>query len=248
MSKILVLDIETCPHQSFTWGLWNQNISLSQLIEASTVLCWAAKWVGHKQVHFASILDDSPKNMIKKIHKLIDEADAIVTYNGKKFDLPTLQREFLLHRLTPPSPYKDIDLIQTVRSKFNFASNKLDHIAQELGIGMKVSHEGMPLWIECMAKNPKAWKIMKKYNIQDVKLTEDVYTRLQGWIVSQFNFNTHSSDHVCPACGSNHVQKQGIRITGANKYQRYQCQSCGKWSQSNKAIKELKKDEILKAI
>lgn len=248
MSKILVLDIETCPHQSFTWGLWNQNISLSQLIEASTVLCWAAKWVGHKQVHFASILDDSPRTMIKKIHKLIDEADAIVTYNGKKFDLPTLQREFLLHRLAPPSPYKDIDLIQTVRSKFNFASNKLDHIAQELGIGMKVSHEGMPLWIECMAKNPKAWKVMKKYNIQDVKLTEDVYKRLQGWIVTQFNFNAHSHDHVCPACDSTNLQRRGFSVVGANKYQRFHCQNCGKWSKSNKAEKEHKKDVLLKAV
>jgi DNA polymerase elongation subunit (family B)/predicted RNA-binding Zn-ribbon protein involved in translation (DUF1610 family) len=248
MKKILVLDIETCPHRSFTWGLWNQNISLSQLIEASSVLCWAAKWVGHRQVYFASIMDSTPKEMIKQIHDLIDQAEAIITYNGKKFDMPTLMREFLLHKLPPPSPYQDIDLIQTVRRKFNFASNKLDHIAQELGIGNKVSHEGMPLWIECMAKNPKAWKIMKKYNIHDVKLTEEVYYKLQGWIVTQFNFNTHSSDHVCPACGSSHVQKQGIRITGANKYQRYQCQSCGKWSQSNKAIKELKKDEILKAI
>jgi DNA polymerase elongation subunit (family B) len=104
MSKILVIDIETCPHQSFTWGLWNQNISLNQLIEVSTILCWAAKWVGHKQIYFSSIMEDSHKNMIKKAHALIDEADAVITYNGKKFDMPTLNREFLLQKLLPPSP------------------------------------------------------------------------------------------------------------------------------------------------
>ena len=100
--------------------------------------------------------------MIKEIHKLINEADAIITYNGKRFDMPTLNKEFLIHKLPPPSPYKDIDLINTARGKFKFASNKLDYIAQVLGIGMKTSHQGMPLWIECMAKNPKAWKLMKK--------------------------------------------------------------------------------------
>ena len=248
MSRVLVLDIETCPHTSFTWGLWNQNVSLSQLIEASRVLCWAAKWVGHKQVHFASIMESSPKEMIKDIHALVDEADAIITYNGKKFDMPTLNREFLLHGLPPPRPYKDIDLIQTCRSKFRFASNKLDYIAQELGVGMKVSHEGMPLWIECMGRNPKAWKIMKKYNIHDVKLTEEVYHKLKGWLVTQFNFNAHSHDHVCPTCNSTNLQRRGYSVVGANKYQRFQCQDCGKWSKSNKAEKDLKKDVILKAI
>ena len=248
MSKILVLDIETSPHTGFHWGLWQQNISINQLIESSSVLCWAAKWVGEKTIHFASIMESTPKEMIKKIHALVDEADAIITYNGKRFDMPTLNREFLLHKLQPPSPYKDIDLLQTARSKFKFASNKLDYVAQELGIGQKTSHQGMPLWIECMNKNPKAWKLMKKYNCNDVTLTEDVYMKLRGWIVTPFNHNFHSHKEVCPACGGSHLQRRGYSVVGANSYQRYQCQSCGKWSKSNKSIKELKKDTLVKAI
>lgn len=249
MSKILVIDIETCPHHSLTWGLWNQNISLNQLIESSSVLCWAGKWVGDKSIHFASIMDGSYSQMIKKVHKLIDEADAIITYNGKKFDLPTLNKEFLLQKLPPPSPYKDIDLLQTVRNKFKFASNKLDYIAQELGVGMKVSHEGMPLWIECMSKNPKAWKLMKKYNIQDVKLTEEVYFKLQGWLVTSFNHNMFKQHEgrVCPACGGTHLQKRGYSVASLRKYQRFQCMDCGKWSQSNESIKELKIQNFIKS-
>ena len=147
------------------------------------------------------------------MHKLVDEADAIITYNGKRFDMPTLNKEFLIHKLPPPSPYKDIDLINTARGKFKFASNKLDYIAQVLGIGMKTSHQGMPLWIECMAKNPKAWKLMKKYNINDVKLTEEVYDRLQGWINIHPNHNILSEVIVCPNCGGNHLQEKGNIIS-----------------------------------
>ena len=47
--KILILDIETSPHTGFHWGLFQQNISIGQLIESSTVLCWAAKWLGEKK-------------------------------------------------------------------------------------------------------------------------------------------------------------------------------------------------------
>ena len=62
--KILVLDIETSPHTGFHWGLFQQNISLSQLIESSTVLCWAAKWLDEKKTFFSSIYDTTPSKMI----------------------------------------------------------------------------------------------------------------------------------------------------------------------------------------
>jgi len=237
--KILILDIETSPHQGFHWGLFQQNISIGQLIESSTVLCWAAKWLGEKKVHFSSVFDTTPIKMIKEIHKLIDEADAIITYNGKRFDMPTLNKEFLIHKLPPPSPYKDIDLITTARGKFKFASNKLDYITQLLGIGKKTSHEGFPLWIECMSKNPKAWKLMKKYNINDVKLTEEVYNRLQGWIKIHPNHNLETKDMCCPNCGSFHLQKRGVQISLTNKYQRLCCQKCGKWSKKRKPIEKV---------
>ena len=235
--KILILDIETSPHTGFHWGLFQQNISIGQLIESSTVLCWAAKWLGEKKVHFSSVYETTPIKMIKEIHKLIDEADAIITYNGKRFDMPTLNKEFLIHKLPPPSPYKDIDLINTARGKFKFASNKLDYIAQVLGVGQKTSHQGMPLWIECMAMNPKAWKLMKKYNCNDVILTEQVYEKLKGWIQIHPNHNVYSDGIVCMNCGSKKLHKRGTSRTLAKTYVRVQCQSCGKWGKVNETKK-----------
>ena len=243
--KILVLDIETSPHTGFHWGLFQQNISLNQLIESSTVLCWAAKWLDKKKTFFSSVYDTTPIKMIKEIHELINQADAVITYNGKRFDMPTLNKEFLIHKLPPPSPYKDIDLLTTTRNKFKFASNKLDYIAQVLGIGMKTSHEGMPLWIECMAKNPKAWKLMKKYNINDVKLTEEVYEKLKGWINVHPNHNLETKEMCCPNCRSYNLQKRGVQISLTNKYQRFHCQDCGKWSKGKKPIEKIQSDSAI---
>lgn len=183
--------------------------------------------------------------MIKEIYNLIDEADAIITYNGKRFDMPTLNKEFLLQKLPPPSPYKDIDLLTTARGKFKFASNKLDYIAQLLGIGQKTSHEGMPLWIECMSKNPKAWRLMKKYNIQDVKLTEEVYYKLQGWINIHPNHNIEKEDLVCPNCGSTHLHRKGYQKSLTNTYQRLHCQNCGKWSRTKISLKKNKSESAI---
>ena len=98
--KILHLDIETAPNVVYTWGLYNQNISINQIVEPGYTLCWAAKWDDDSQVLFDSVYQSSPKKMLTNMHKLLEKADAVVHYNGKKFDIPTLNREFLLYNLS----------------------------------------------------------------------------------------------------------------------------------------------------
>jgi len=235
--KILLLDIESSPNTAHVWGLWQQNVSINQLMESSYVLCYAAKWYGDKQVMFDSVHKSKPKKMLKGIHDLLNDADAVVHYNGTKFDIPTLNKEFLLHSFNPPSPYKQIDLLRVVRSNFRFPSNKLDYVAQRLNLGKKHEHEGHELWVKCMNGDKDAWKRMEKYNIQDVVLLENLYGNLLPWIKSHPNHNLFRDGHVCPNCSSSSLQRRGTAISATGTYQRYQCRSCGTWSQSTKSIK-----------
>lgn len=234
--KILLLDIETAPNLVHVWGLWNQNVGTPQIIDSGYVLCWAAKWLGEEKVFFSSIYHDGPKQMLKNIHKMLDEADAVVHYNGTKFDIPTLNKEFLLYNLKPPAPYKQIDLLKTARSQFKFPSNKLDYIAQALELGKKIKHIGHELWIQCMANNEDAWKIMEEYNKQDVVLLEKVYYKLLPWIKGHTNYNLYDSTLVCPTCSSKHYQKRGYAVNITTKYQRYQCSDCGSWFRDTKNV------------
>lgn len=235
--KILLLDIESSPNTAHVWGLWQQNVSINQLMESSYVLCYAAKWYGDKKVMFDSVHKSKPKKMLKGIHDLLNDADAVVHYNGTKFDIPTLNKEFLLHSFNPPSPYKQIDLLRVVRSNFRFPSNKLDYVAQRLNLGKKHEHEGHELWVKCMNGDKDAWKRMEKYNIQDVVLLENLYGNLLPWIKSHPNHNLFRDGHVCPNCSSSSLQRRGTAISATGTYQRYQCRSCGTWSQSTKSIK-----------
>ena len=125
MLKILLLDIETAPNVVYTWGLYNQNIAINQIDRPGYTLCWSAKWLGDDTVHFSSIRKGKDA-MLNRIHRMLGEADVVVTYNGKKFDIPTLNKEFILNGLPPPAPYKHVDLYQVVKSTFRFVSNKLD--------------------------------------------------------------------------------------------------------------------------
>jgi DNA polymerase elongation subunit (family B) len=238
--KILLLDIESSPNTAHVWGLWQQNVSINQLMESSYVLCYAAKWLGEKEVKFDSVHQSRPKTMLKGIHGLLNDADAVVHYNGTKFDIPTLNKEFLLHSFNPPSPYKQIDLLRVVRSNFRFPSNKLDYVAQRLNLGKKHEHEGHELWVKCMNGDKDAWKRMEKYNIQDVVLLESLYGALLPWIKNAPNHNMYSDIQGCPTCGSSHLQRRGTAISLTGTYQRYQCRSCGTWSQGTEAIEKRK--------
>lgn len=183
--KILMLDIETTPMQVYAWGLWDQNISIDQIIKPTEMLCFGARWLGEKKVIFKSVHHDGKKAMLEELHRLMDEADILVGWNSAAFDHKHINREFLENGLMPPSPVKDLDLMSVTKANFQFPSNKLDYVAQALGVGAKVKHSGFSLWIKCMADDPKAWVEMKKYQIQDVNLLIDLYYVLLPWFVGK---------------------------------------------------------------
>ena len=226
--KILVFDIETKPNLVYAWGLWDQNISIGQIVEPSAPICFSAKFVGEKEIFFYSDWEDGHSEMVKALHGLLMEADAVVTYNGDKFDIPKMRGEFLLEGLSPLPPLTSIDILKTVR-KFGFVSNKLEFIGTFLEIGRKIKNEGFGLWVKVMNGDAAAQKRMKRYCIGDSVLTEKVYTKLKGHIPNHPHLGEVVSE-ACGSCGSHRVQKRGVRRTKSFTIQRLQCQDCGSWS------------------
>lgn len=232
----LFLDIETAPNVAHVWGLWDQNVSINQLMESSYTMCWAAKWANSEEILYDSVYHHSARRMVKGLHQLIDKADMVVHYHGSAFDMPTANKEFLLHGLPPPSPVKQLDLLKVVKEKFRFPSNKLDYVAQRLGLGKKFQHEGHSLWVKCMNHDPAAWKLMEEYNKHDVVLLESLYYKLRPWIKGNLNEALFQGHPRCPSCGGTHYQKRGYSYTTSNQYQRYQCCDCHSWFKGTKSL------------
>lgn len=242
--KILYLDIETTPHEGSFWNLFPKYIPLNMLKRPTEMLCWAAKWEGDREVHYRKHTD---ADCIRRIHELLDEADAVVHYNGKNFDIKHLNREFAKAGLLPPSPYAQVDLLSTVRSTFKLASNKLDYVCRYFGLGNKVAHTGIELWFDCMEGDERAWRLMERYNKRDVLLLPKLYDFLRPWIKSHPTSGLAgpaTNKPVCSTCSSTAVQSRGEYRTKAAVYQRYQCTNCGTWLRSRKA-KSSTADSIL---
>lgn len=236
--KILVVDIETQPALAEIWGMWNENIPLARLRRPTSMLCFAAKWHDADESMFFSDWQHGHRRMVKNIHRLLDEADVVVHYNGQRFDVPHINREIAKHGLRPPSPFKQIDLYRVVKSTFKLDSNKLDHAASYFGLGNKVDTGGYDLWRGVMDKDPVARSQMEVYNRADVLLTERLYLFLRPWIYSHPSAALLRDSTVthCNKCDSTRLHRRGTSASRSRLYQRYQCQDCGGWMKGTRAI------------
>ncbi|GAA5075595.1 ribonuclease H-like domain-containing protein [Lysobacter panacisoli] len=236
--RLLTIDVETRPIESRHWGLWAQNIGINQIRDPGGLLCFAAKFHDERSVRFHSLWEDGEKAMARSLFRLFDEADAVAGWNSDKFDIRWIQAQFLKHGLSRPSPFAKVDLMKSVKKQVYLPSYKLDFVARWLGIGAKVRTGGFDLWNDVLDQCPKAYAKMRRYNINDTKLTEAVFDRLnaKGWVLGLPNASVEGG--LCcvnPMCQSENLIRRGYGTSKTRKYQRWQCKDCGTFMSSTKS-------------
>lgn len=254
--RIVTLDIETAPLSSYHWGLWDQNIGLEMVQEDWTILSVSWKELGKPKVHFLStggrgskrVRDDLP--LLRQLWAVLDEADIVVTQNGKAFDLKKINARLIVHGFKPYSPIKVVDTKIVASKHFAFTSNKLAFLSDKLTQTKKSEHKEFPgfeLWAECLKDNRRAWAEMEKYNKIDVQSTEELYLKLRPWIEGHPNIAAYAEADIpqCPKCGSGEIQMRGKAFTQSGEYHRFACKSCGGWSRSRYTLNTTSKRRAL---
>jgi len=250
MPKILIFDIETSPNIAHVWQFWKANIGVNQVLEDGDIISFAAKWLGTDEVHYYENRTRNDKRLVKKLIKLLDEADIVVAHNGRRFDMGWIRARAAIHGLTPPSPVKIIDTLIESKKSFFFPSYSLDYLTKVFGCKRKLTKREFPgheLWMQCVFyNNPDAWAEMQAYNIQDVLALEELYLKLKSWIKHP-NVGLYSDDEeaACPSCGGKHLQKRGFAYTDVSKFQRYCCVDCGNWSRGKTNLLTKEKREAM---
>jgi uncharacterized protein YprB with RNaseH-like and TPR domain len=93
--KILFLDLETSPNLAHVWGLWQQNVAITQLEKSTEVICFGARWLGSEKVIFKSVHHHGKQKMLDELHKIMDQADVLIGWNSQAFDSKHIKREFI---------------------------------------------------------------------------------------------------------------------------------------------------------
>jgi hypothetical protein len=244
-AKILVYDLETMAERGWYFPP-RYETNILHVDHFTHLLSFAYKWLGERSVHVLALDDFKGYNkdkhndyeLTKALHALLNDCDMSIGHNATQFDDKIALARIIYHKLPPISPRKVMDTKKMAKVA-RFSSNKLDDLGAELGEGRKVKHGDFEeLWIGCDEGNPKAWKVMKKYNKYDVVLDERLYLRLRPYI------HNHPSlaliDGImdgCPKCKSTNMTKKGFKYTTVGKKQQYQCQDCGGWATGRKIIK-----------
>jgi DNA polymerase elongation subunit (family B)/predicted RNA-binding Zn-ribbon protein involved in translation (DUF1610 family) len=253
MARILILDIETSPNIAYVWRFFKENVGAKQVLENGSILSFAAKWLDGDTIYYEDVSYNSELHMMKKLFKLLDEADIVVAHNGDKFDLPHIQGRGLVLGLKPPSPYKTVDTVKVARYEFNFPSNSLEYLSKVLELKTKKGgHKKFPgfeLWLGVLANNPEAWAEMKEYNIIDIVVLEELYLKMRPWMRRHPNVGVYedNANVVCPKCGSVHLNYRGYAHTSVGRFHRFQCVECGGWGRHRLSVypNELKKNLVV---
>lgn len=247
--RILVLDIETSPIISYTWGLFDQNVAINQIVEDWNILSFAAKFVGEDKIYYGDLRNErdvrKDRKLLIEISKLINSADVVLGQNVQDFDLKKINARLLINGLKPVKSVKKIDTMKIAKKYFAMTSNRLEYLSKKLCSKYKKDDHkkfsGFELWKACLAGNREAWKEMEKYNKIDVLSTEELWTKLRPFDTG-FNPNLYTDDltFVC-SCGSTDMAKNGHSYTSLGKYQRFTCKSCG--AEVRGSVNQLDKDK-----
>lgn len=227
MAKILLIDLET--------------FGFDFSADKGFILCGSYKWIGENKVHTITHKDreafrekpNDDKEICRRLAEVIEEADLVVTWNGKSFDMRFLQTRMLKHRLgyLPPVPHEDALLTARARLKMR---RSLDNVQKFFGLGHKKTDLNIETWMSAGAGNWKALQYVIHHCEQDVLVLEEAYN-----LISPMS-RVHPSVAIingepegCPFCGKKHLNSRG-KIQALRHYRnRFHCRACGRWSTSD---------------
>lgn len=215
----LFFDLETSPNVGLFWRAgYDLNIDSANITTERAVICAAWKWEGEDKVYSLRWnRSQCDKKMLLELMEVVNSADEIVAHNGDKFDMRWLRTRLLFHGVSSFPVHKTIDTLQWARRKFYFNSNKLDYIAQYLGLGAKIKTE-FGLWKRVVLnKDAKALADMVKYCEWDVVLLEKVYDKLAGFNAPKTHAGVLGGGEKwsCPHCGNMKVQRVLAKVSAA---------------------------------
>jgi hypothetical protein len=233
--KILYFDLELSPMWVKTYSLRTDYISPKNIKRDWYLYSYAGIFEGEEtKPHYLDnrlskdITDD--KYLVEGLHNLLSKADILVGHNIDKFDIKKFNARAVKHGLPPLSPKKTYDTLKIARRYFAFSSNSLDYIANFLELKERKSgHAKFPgdcLWEGLEAGNLEAWDECQLYNLQDCRVTQELFKMLSKYDTT-IHIQSHTSIRSC-ICGSTEFVKDGFHYMKSGKFQSYRCKSCGK--------------------
>ena len=175
--KILIVDSETTSldpdfgdmlcfqHQWF--GVDKINTAHSRLVTS-----FPDYVAGAFKTKFGAIqFEKADRELVQYSVDMLNQADVIVTHNGKEFDAKFVQTRAAILGIERPYIKNDlvhVDTLEWSREHFKLKSHSLDNLARLFKLDVVKGKCGVPIWRRAMAHDPWALKMIAEYGERDV--------------------------------------------------------------------------------
>lgn len=241
-AKVLFLDLEVSASVVAAFSMFKHFSTPDHIIQFPYVLSFAANWLHEPEdkifaVHladFEGFEEDykSDKELIMRLWQFMEEADIIVIQN-ESFDRGWFSQRCAYWDLPEPSPYRVCCTLKGLKKAMSLPSNSLGYSTKYFNLGHnKLKHDGIALWIRCMAGEVEALNLMKEYNIGDIPTLRQLYFKIRPWIPNHPNVALYYGDKDgkkrCSVCGSTHLTElESKAYTNLSVFTAYRCNDCG---------------------
>jgi len=234
--KIFVTDIETSTILTEVFDSGKQYVGKQNILESWYMICWAGMWLDSGEVFGDTVTSKEAQNrddsrISESLYKYVDEADILITYNGKGFDVPRMYRRFKENGLNKPSYFNHIDLYPTIRNQFDYESNAMDFVASRLELVRKIQNSGWTFWQAASRGDEQTLEEMFTYCKGDIPPLQELYYEFRTWIPNHpaiFMYDLDTDEPQCRYCGSTEITTISDRLipVGLNLYKQYRCNEC----------------------
>ncbi len=239
LNRILILDVErldgiTVQHWWDRGDLKNRYVHYESVVRQprTTVVC--AKWYDEPDVARLAEWDKGGrKQFLKKVHRLMSQADIIVGHNVDNADIPWLKGDMHIEGGLPPlPPFKTVDTLKVLRREFKSGApfKGLDAFCQIVGIDAKTDeYDRMAMERAVTEKSVEDRERLVEYCAGDVIATQGLYDYLRPHIPNHPVLFIDGQDKytLCNRCGSETEMIPRRYVANLMSYSMRRCLSCG---------------------
>jgi hypothetical protein len=205
--KRLFYDIETSFCKGHFWRPgYNQRIGPEQITDYAKIISIHWKYEGDSTVKNLDwgLKKQCDKKMLEVFIPIMNEADEIITHNGKRFDTPWIRTRALFHGLPMRHTYNEVDTYKLCKKYLNLPSNSLKEVCKYYGLQAKVDAGGLQTWINVIyKKDAEALKHMLFYGDGDINSLEAVFNKIKNYVNPNMQYSVlrGGDKFTCPECG-----------------------------------------------
>lgn len=124
------------------------------------------------------------RQLVKDIRDELDDADILVSWNGRRFDIPFLNGRLMAWNEKTLKPHKHCDIMYQSRYKMKLHSSRLAAVQSFLGLEDEKTEMKPKMWMKAVTGDKQSMNYIIDHCIRDVLVLNEAYEKLKHFVTN----------------------------------------------------------------